>query len=920
MKNYLLTSALLLIPWLVHGQTSCSQAVSAIEGNNNLTSDTFGNYWYVFTMPRDGKVEVSIPFEGSVRIYVNACGRSALQVDGHGDTSSGALTSGDVVYIRFYVYKGDDYNWQLVVSPAEPGGACPLAVEAVNGTNNLPATSEQSYWYKYTMPKSGRLRITSPASKWVNIYSNACQEMYKHATRQNNATVTIQQGEEVFIQWITRGNGSFAWNLAVVPYEPGDVCQTANPVQVGTNTLSATGPSIYWYQYTMPQSGRVRITSSVSQNINTFLGTCDNLDMRDTEFQNVKPFPVSQGENLFITWYPRQGNENFNWNFAVDPLQDGDQCKIAVQAIVGTNHLPGSSLAQHWYKYTMPSDGTLRVTSSATAMVKLYNRTCDNLNEIERGFKKTSPVTINAGEEVLIKWENRNVKDFDWNLVADFFEAGHTCQTAIAAVLDNNQLPATNNQYVYYHYTTPSRGDIAITSSSLAYVTINSGPCQTLSRKNGGRGNATTRGLPEGTEVLVKWDTRTGGNFDWNLSFDSVRLSQSILFDELLPSSLTESSFSLTAKTNSGLPIAYESSDERVATVLGNIVTIVGAGTTTITASQEGDGTYEAAAPVTQELRVNKANQSITFETLPDIRLEDDSFGLVATASSNLPVHYTSSDESTAIIFGNMVTLTGTGTVFITAQQLGNERYAAAEPVVQSFRVISCQGLTAKVDLLCSNGVEKLFTVLAKGGEAPYQYSLDGTTFQTMADFTALDSGDYSITVRDAHGCTATVETFLQNVGTLQVDGAVGNYDLSTGNGSITLTVSGGQAPYRYAWSQGDTTAIVDHLTLGSYQVIVTDALGCTATATFTIDGLTALYRPLHDKLLIYPNPARTALYIELPTGNSARTAILYNSVGKNLSILRLNPGTNWLDISMLKTGSYLLRFDDGISRRVVVQ
>src|SRR5690606_18776883 len=66
---------------------------------------------------------------------------------------------------------------------------------------------------------------------------------------------------------------------------------------------------------------------------------------------------------------------------------------------------------------------------------------------------------------------------------------------------------------------------------------------------------------------------------------------------------------------SSGLQVSYVSSNPSVATISGNTVTIVGAGTTTISASQNGDDTYNPAPDVNQDLLVNKATPIVTWNT-----------------------------------------------------------------------------------------------------------------------------------------------------------------------------------------------------------------------------------------------------------------------------------------------------------------
>ena len=163
--------------------------------------------------------------------------------------------------------------------------------------------------------------------------------------------------------------------------------------------------------------------------------------------------------------------------------------------------------------------------------------------------------------------------------------------------------------------------------------------------------------------------------------------SQSITFGALPPKSFGDASFSLGATASSGLSVGYSSSNPAVATISGNTVTIVSAGSTTITASQSGDSNYLAAAGVPQTLTVGPASQTITFGPLAPKTFGDASFSLGATASSGLPVSYSSSNPAVATISGNTVTVVGVGSTTITASQPGNTNYLAATSVPQALTV-----------------------------------------------------------------------------------------------------------------------------------------------------------------------------------------------------------------------------------------
>jgi gliding motility-associated-like protein len=100
-----------------------------------------------------------------------------------------------------------------------------------------------------------------------------------------------------------------------------------------------------------------------------------------------------------------------------------------------------------------------------------------------------------------------------------------------------------------------------------------------------------------------------------------------------------------------------------------------------------------------------------------------------------------------------------------------------------------------------------------------------------------MAAGAYTVTVTDANGCTAqTSVTITQPQAGLALSTTQVNV-LCFGNstGSVNLTVTGGTAPYTYAWSNNTTLQDPTGLAAGAYTVTVTDANGCTATTTVTI-------------------------------------------------------------------------------------
>ena len=122
------------------------------------------------------------------------------------------------------------------------------------------------------------------------------------------------------------------------------------------------------------------------------------------------------------------------------------------------------------------------------------------------------------------------------------------------------------------------------------------------------------------------------------------------------------------------------------------------------------------------------------------------------------------------------------------------------------------------------------------GGITPYTFNWN--TGDTQEDLTNIVPGTYIVTVTDSVGCS--------NIDTIEVPNNLPNIEINVisqnnvscngGNdGSIEISVNGGQSPYTYQWNTGDSTNTISNLTAGTYSVTVTDANGCTATSSINI-------------------------------------------------------------------------------------
>jgi hypothetical protein len=137
-------------------------------------------------------------------------------------------------------------------------------------------------------------------------------------------------------------------------------------------------------------------------------------------------------------------------------------------------------------------------------------------------------------------------------------------------------------------------------------------------------------------------------------------------------------------------------------------------------------------------------------------------------------------------------------------------------------------------------GVENgSITVSATGGRTPYQFSLDGSTFQANGAFSQLLGGSYTVTLKDANGCETTTDVTLQvpssdlaaTVETSMVTGC------GAPNGSITVTATGTKTPFQYKLGTGafGNNPEFENLASGQYSVTVRDADNCSQVVSATV-------------------------------------------------------------------------------------
>lgn len=185
----------------------------------------------------------------------------------------------------------------------------------------------------------------------------------------------------------------------------------------------------------------------------------------------------------------------------------------------------------------------------------------------------------------------------------------------------------------------------------------------------------------------------------------------------------------------------------------------------------------------------------------------------------------------------------GTYTVTVTdAACTRTQSFTVGEPAPLSV-ALDPSLLVFGQNISCSGGHDGSISTTVTGGTGPYSSSWSGPGgfSAATANIANLGAGTYSVNITDANGCTAAASTTLLESApmTASISASTPVLCANNGNGSATVTVTGGMPVYTYNWNtlpvQAGATAT--NLPPGNYTVTAHDQYGCSVSATATITG-----------------------------------------------------------------------------------
>ncbi len=322
-------------------------------------------------------------------------------------------------------------------------------------------------------------------------------------------------------------------------------------------------------------------------------------------------------------------------------------------------------------------------------------------------------------------------------------------------------------------------------------------------------------------------------------------------------------------------------------------------GTYTVTVTESGSCTASASFTVTNQTSAPTTSQTITAEVC------GQSNGAVDLTVSGGTAPYTfiwsnsaTTEDLTNVAAGNYaVTVTGANGCSTTA----------SATVPDNSVSLSVNGTTA-ANTSCAVTNGGINVSVTPAGSYTYLWSNNATT----EDLTGLAGGSYTVTVSAGGNCTAeatftVASTTLDPVISQNITAAI----CGESNGGINLTISGGQAPFSFLWSNNATTEDLANLAPGSYTVQVTGGNGCVANGSFTVPNNNVNFAvnasPVANTSCDNPNGS-----IDVTVTPAGTYSYLWSNNATTEDLTNLAPGTYSVTVSQGLTCSTVGNFTIG--------
>ncbi len=403
-------------------------------------------------------------------------------------------------------------------------------------------------------------------------------------------------------------------------------------------------------------------------------------------------------------------------------------------------------------------------------------------------------------------------------------ESGLAAGTYDVTITDANLCTYTNS------YTVNEPSAIVVTSSTVDVV------C------NGGNGGSATVSVSGGTSPYTyAWSSGGNGATESGLTAGSYTctitdahsctITENVTINEPSAMVLTMNS------TDASCGIANGSADVSVTGGTSPYTYLWSTGGTGISISSLSAGTYTVTVTDANSCQENNSVSIIQTSavtataTISDVNCNGGNDGSISLTVSGGTSPYSFNWSSGGTTNTETGLVAGTYDVTVTDANLCTytNSYTVNEP---SAIVVT----SSTVDALCNGGSDGSATVSVSGGTSPYTYAW--SSGGNGATESGLTAGSYTCTITDANSCTATENVTINEPSAMVL--TMNSTDASCGssNGTADVSVTGGNSPYIYLWSNGATTSSISSLAAGSYDVTVTDANSCQEISSVIVNNI----------------------------------------------------------------------------------
>lgn len=247
--------------------------------------------------------------------------------------------------------------------------------------------------------------------------------------------------------------------------------------------------------------------------------------------------------------------------------------------------------------------------------------------------------------------------------------------------------------------------------------------------------------------------------------------------------------------------------------------------TTTYTANMSWGGCTKTASTT-----INVGGPAIAFNTAIAPVICNGAPVQITASAGNGNYTYTWSNGTN----GATANIANAGTYDVTASD--NTGCSSSASISVSSASLSVNGNVSNAS--CAGGNDGSISLVVNGNNNTYNYFWSNSAnTQSIANLTP---GNYDVTVTNADGCSAIQSFSITQTGS-NISASLSGIDPTchgVNNGSINVSVNGGQAPYTFNWGNNINTQNRNSVGAGTYTVTVADAAGCSVVKSVTLSQM----------------------------------------------------------------------------------